>query len=148
DPDYDLAPAQPSGGSRGTLRSEGLPRVKRLPFTANEARWIRPSLKSYTRTEPLMYLGGEALEGVFKTAQRPRVVVLSTHGFFLEDQEAATARPGQADGQPARARDGKRVENPLLRCGLLLAGCNQRDREQPGGEDGILTGLEIAGTDL
>jgi CHAT domain-containing protein/tetratricopeptide (TPR) repeat protein len=127
DPDYDLKPAAPAA----QLRGGGLPRLgpaERLPGTAAEARAIAPRLKAYTGVAPQVFLGRNAQEGVFKKASSPRVVQLATHGFFLD---------GPSDGS---------LQNPLLRCGLLLAGANQPARV--GEEDGILTGLEIVGADL
>jgi CHAT domain-containing protein len=104
-----------------------------LPYTAVEAREVKPWLARYAGSDPILLTGQHALEAVFKTQIRnPKVLVLSTHGFFLE--------PEQRPGEPP--------ENPLLCCGLLLAGFNNRPDAEPTGEDGVLTGLEIVGTDL
>jgi CHAT domain-containing protein/Tfp pilus assembly protein PilF len=151
DPDYDLRPALagaetrkllPGGAAGGELRglppSGTLPRAGRLQGTAAEARAVAPRLARWLGSEPKVYLREQALEGVFKALVRPRVVMLSTHGFFLADD-----RSGLSERAP-----GKLPENPLLRCGLLLAGCNQRGEAADGEDDGILTGLEIVGTDL
>jgi CHAT domain-containing protein/tetratricopeptide (TPR) repeat protein len=127
DPDYDMklgkAEAQEAADSP-------IPRVKRLRHTAREAREIAARLARYTGAAPAVYVGREAREKVLKAVRSPRILVLATHAFFI--------------GDPRKTRG---LENPLLRCGLLLAGANQRaqgDRE----EDGVLTGLEIVGSDL
>src|SRR5262249_50874030 len=151
DPDFDLDPGkaragasrlQPASGAEATRALSGALRlglVPRLHGTAAEARAITPRLEAYAGVAPPVFPRGQALEGVFKAARSPRVLVLSTHGFFLPDQEV------RRDGRgPATT---PRWENPLLRCGLLLAGCNNAARATTG-EDGILTGLEVLDADL
>jgi CHAT domain-containing protein len=143
DPDFDFnlaqsptkAAAQPAGAAdpglqRGSAELNTIPRFARLPGTAVEARASIPSLEQWAGVAPQVCTGAAALERVFKLARRPRVLTLSTHGFFLKDQE-----------------EGKIRENPLLRCGLVFAGCNRRSEVQAG-DDGVLTGLEIVGVDL
>jgi CHAT domain-containing protein/tetratricopeptide (TPR) repeat protein len=155
DPDFDLEPRAAREAMTRMLGTRAVPpseppvtasplpvlgRVERLPGTRREAEAIRPRLAAYTGVAPVVYAGIWAQESVFKLARSPRVVVFSTHGFALD---------GAADGV-ARASGGGRsatIENPLLRCGLLLAGANRGDRAS-GGDDGVLTGLEVVGTDL
>src|SRR5262249_38182965 len=121
-----------------------IPKVKRLPGMAAEAEAIKPNLARYAGEEPQTFTGKQALEGVFKAIRSPKVLVLSTHGSFLEDQEMAlTQRINLEEKRWALTKEGKPLENPLLRCGLLLAGCNDREQTQEGDEDGVLTGLEI-----
>jgi CHAT domain-containing protein/Tfp pilus assembly protein PilF len=76
------------------------------------------------------YSGLEASEDKIKDSYKPRVMLLSTHGFFRSD-----TTPGS---------------NPLLRSGLLLAGATKTLREghKGEGEDGILTAYEAMNLNL
>ncbi len=166
-PDYDLDlfalaeqsenESEPASGSplglSDTRALDNLPRVSRLPGTAREAQLIAPALERYSRRAPQLFVEQAASEAQIKAVFRPRVLVLSTHGFFFEDQTAAVRDATQsvsADRQPlALAEDGRVLGNPLLRCGLLFAGCNHREKSAVAGtEDGVLTGLEVVGIDL
>jgi CHAT domain-containing protein len=128
----------------------------RLPGTAKEAEAVAPELARFAKCDPKLYLGRDALEEAFKSLDRPTVVVLSTHGFFLADQQVEgdnnAAVPASGTTGAVRTADGRPLENPLLRCGLLLAGCNQRQQAETvdanDTDDGILTGMEIVGADL
>ena len=126
--------------------------VERLPGTAAEAASIRPALARYVHSEPEIFLGDRALEGIAKKLKHPRVLVFSTHGFFFAGQRADAGSEQQLfadENGGSLDANGKLIENPLLRCGLLLAGCNHRDELSAARiDDGVLTGLEIVGCDL
>ena len=170
DPNFDLAPDEVTTAAKAVLRStyqdegEGqrtndrslLPRVGRLPVTAVEADAIKPNVEKLTGQAPIVYQDIYALESVAKALNRPKVAIFSTHGFFLPDQEAKRDEKNSQltlAGNESRAvpltKEGKPLENPLLRCGLLFAGCNPRNEGQAGsGDDGVLTGMEIVGIDF
>jgi len=136
--------------TRGLVSQSALPKVTRLPFTAIEEQGARPSIEKLTGNAPLVYTESYALESIAKRVHRPKLLFFATHGFFLPDQEQkSTSTPLPAEVGPqgiALSTSGKPIENPLLRCGLLLTGCNVA--QATGGDDGILTGLEIVGLDL
>ena len=112
------------------------------------------------------YLRDEALEEVFKRVRSPRVLHVSTHGFFLEGEtEAPQERqaPLELENAAVVGRELLRRasgENPLLRSGLVLAGANElKDLaeastpekgagEQSKVDDGWLTAEEVALMDL
>ncbi|QDU29437.1 photosystem I assembly protein Ycf3 [Anatilimnocola aggregata] len=155
DPDFDLgSSAAPSTAETKIARRSitRLDRAQRLPGTAKEAEAIAPSLKTYGKRDPVVYLNHEATESQFKQLVSPQVLVLGTHGFFFPQQEIETKDDDrlqlieQEERRSVRTKDGQPLENPLLRCGVLLAGCNRPPAA--GQEDGVLTGLEIVNADL
>lgn len=129
-----------------------LGRVQRLPGTAAEAEAAAPKLRLLTRADVTVLTDTQATEVAFKAVVRPKVLVVASHGFFLPAQDVKVGERDRLGGDhrpsAVRARDGSELESPLVRCGLLLAGCNRRGEAQDGQDDGVLTGLEVVGTDL
>ena len=72
--------------------------------------------------------------------------MLSTHGYFLPEAEVDPEDREKRTGTD-QGKGSFRLENPLLRCGLLLAGCNQRGEAKPD-DDGIRTSLENVGMNV
>ncbi|HVH71735.1 MAG TPA: CHAT domain-containing protein, partial [Candidatus Dormibacteraeota bacterium] len=154
DPDYDLGVAEARQISQSlstraaaptthpsTRAMIGLKPVSPLPDTRREALKVAESLQHYANAQPRIRLGKDAVEAEFKNVHSPKLVYLTTHGFFFPLQELGVDESTyQAGTSP--------LENPLLRCGLTLASCNRREPRAPDDDDGYLTGMEIAGTDL
>ena len=128
-----------------------LPNVSPLPNTEVEATAIQPKIEKYSGQKPRVFKERYALEQVAKSIKNPSVVTFATHGFFLPINETKSnnaSLPGADDTRSAGSKyNATKIENPLLRCGLLLTGCNNRD-SVVGDDDGILTGMEITSIDF
>ena len=121
-----------------------------LPGSKTEMEQIASYLQSHQVAHET-FTGVFGNEESFKSLSggNTNQIVISTHGFFLEDiQKDHTAdlirRLGGGGAQ-------KPFENPLLRSGLVLAGGNRVWTGQPpveGIEDGILTADEISQLNL
>ncbi|MBL0007130.1 MAG: CHAT domain-containing protein [Saprospiraceae bacterium] len=105
--------------------------------------------------EAIAWKGYAATEEQFKNLSRskdrpnsPRIIHLSTHGYFYPNlyEPTTTALPGNLQHTI------KSADNPLIRSGLILAGGNYAWQKgepfRPWMEDGILTAYEIVPMDL
>jgi tetratricopeptide (TPR) repeat protein len=183
DPDFDAVVTGPKdlvgaedSASRQAYRAESinletLRSVKwsRLPGTREEARRVISKLSEFAGGQKVVaLLGKDAQKAEFKRkAKSPRVLVVSTHGFFVPVAPRTEFKPN--DGSPHGGRgigglstDQQEMDarvyssshlmlanNPLLQCGLALAGANRGDSSNDlHGSDGILNGLEAASLDL
>jgi CHAT domain-containing protein/tetratricopeptide (TPR) repeat protein len=113
-----------------------------LSGTAQEARTIKSLFP-----EAQVLTGQQATKAALKRVEAPRVLHIATHGFFLLDAgSGATPQPPKPEANGTRAINAAaRIENPLLRSGLALAGANLN---RGGSDDGILTALEASNLNL
>jgi CHAT domain-containing protein/Tfp pilus assembly protein PilF len=128
-----------SSESKGTVITQAF--FPSLPGTAGEAQALKTLLPEAT-----VLTKDQATEAMIKQVSSPNILHIATHGFFLEeapDPAAGARRTGQTAGA-----GNQRVENPLLRSGLALAGANQLKSGSTNEDDGILTALEAADLDL
>ena len=153
----------PGGRRRSVTNARDLFETYFAPLngTAQEARTIQRLFP-----ESNLLTGARATESALKAVAAPRILHVATHGFFLQDSGTAAANAqGATRGTGAKASSvpgavatgssaqittrtmnaNAKIENPLLRSGLALAGANLRGGA---GDDGILTALEASGLNL
>jgi CHAT domain-containing protein len=109
-----------------------------LPASRYEAESVADRLERMTDIRTKTCYGAGAVEEVLKAIRvAPRILHISTHGFFCEDADMSGSTT---------------IENPLLRSGLALAGANQvtagNDTRAEQVEDGILTAFEASSLNL
>jgi CHAT domain-containing protein/Tfp pilus assembly protein PilF len=118
-----------------------------LPYAAQEGEALRVLLPDAT-----LLTKGQATKAALGQVRSPELLHIATHSFFLEDQQLTSAgeRGAQAlTDDPERALQllearGVRIDGPLLRSGLALAGVNEHKDD----DNGILTALEVTGLNL
>ncbi|HEY4311984.1 MAG TPA: CHAT domain-containing tetratricopeptide repeat protein [Pirellulales bacterium] len=131
------------------LKPPSPPLGRPLEDFAQQVQDVAPKLATYAGQKPAVLQGDRALEPLVKAVHGPQLMLLATHGFFepprrsVEQQARSLALSGGDGGESSLMA---LPDNPLLHCGLLLAGCNWRNTAR--GDDGILTGMEILGIDL
>jgi CHAT domain-containing protein len=111
-----------------------------LPGTADEARALAPLLGI-----PQPITGASATSSLVLRQNAPRLLHIATHGFFQPDQPSTPSGPldNKYSGNASAAA---RLEDPLLRSGLVLAGANHPDADPT--DDGYLTAAEVTGINL
>lgn len=105
--------------------------LSQLPGTKREVESIA-QLLSQKKYNTSVMMGMESTEENIKKIKSPKILHISTHGFFMNEQET----------------NYKSI--PMLRSGLLLTGVSEytRSKIKPDTEDGILTALEAANLEL
>jgi CHAT domain-containing protein len=121
----------------------------RLPGAESEASEVQLALKDPQYAPVSLFTGTNATEESFKNVQSPRILHVATHGYFLPDLQSSSRHQRSAadDLIPNRTLTPLELaglaENPLLRCGMVLAGANNRSDDKAI-EDGWVTAEEIS----
>jgi CHAT domain-containing protein len=162
DPDYDMgleekervakAMGVPESRMVGSISRDATGfRFERLPDTKIEADAIEKVLLKSQKTNVRNYQDKKALEEVLLSVKEPRILHLSTHGYFLKDEEVKNQQMMRFISHEGDQLVDIGIENPMLRSGIVLAGVNASLKE--GKDDGVVSadkilGLKLKGTDL
>ena len=124
-------------------RSADLDSFSYLPHTLKEIN--RSKYTENLQKSAVVFKADNATEAAFRNLggdNSPEVIHFATHGFTLPD---TSMQQRNNAGAPFKESD-----NPLLRCGLVMAGGNKGWKGEAGlnEDDGILTGLEISSVQL
>jgi CHAT domain-containing protein len=132
--------------------------IDELPGTKVEVEKVEQILKS-KKIDYRTFLYEKATEEEIKKLTNPQILHIATHGFFLNDIPKTEEKANLFSGIATQ----KFIENPLLRSGLLFAGCKEslslnpspkEKRDNPlssgagGLEDGVLTAYEAMNLNL
>ena len=141
-----LVIANPDYGDGAGPQILGIPlgRLLRLSGTRAEGEQIKAI---FPHAELKMNV--DAAEQHLKQVNRPVLVHIATHGYFLKDAaqtpvEANTRRLDRTGDDPINLEQLK-AGNPLLRSWLFFAGANQAGTQD---NDGVMTALEAAQLNL
>ena len=150
DPDYDLGSASelPIPATESD-QSRALPKLVRQFSTLPGSR--REGIEIAAQLGIVPKIGSSAVKSAILGLDSPQVLHIATHGFFLPFDDVAA---DVDDDDPLQSREidagwdlRRGLENPLLRCGLALAGANtwlHYGTPHPDTGDGILNGEEAA----
>jgi CHAT domain-containing protein len=119
--------------------------VEQLPGAEAEVKGIAKLLNTYKLKTTALY-GDKATEAKLKEINSPSILHIATHGYFLADlSQMETSKVLGVDISAAK-------ENPLLRSGVLLAGCenvfDENFHPSPNSENGVLTAYEAMSLNL
>jgi CHAT domain-containing protein len=130
---------------RSIIAAKDLSGVYFAPLTgaAQEARVIQVLFP-----EAQVLTGTQATKSALQRLIAPRILHIATHGFFLQDASAETSRNASGPGARSGQVTAFKIEEPLLRSGLALAGANLNRGGSSRGREGILTALEASNLNL
>lgn len=113
--------------------------LKALPYSQKEVLNLAALLQR-NGWSTKVFTGAQAKEEEIKAVNKPRVLHLATHGYFLTNERGGLA---------GLNRDAV-VRNPLLRAMLFFAGAQQTldQKELNSKEDGILSAYEVQNLEL
>jgi CHAT domain-containing protein len=138
-----LGAAKAFAARRGSTSGQDIAGVYFAPLagTAQEAH----VLKSFFPDAKILS-GERASKAELERVEAPTILHLATHGFFLENSADNAASKHTVGKGVSRSTDSTmKIENPLLRSGLALAGANLGNRSDG---NGILTALEASNLNL